>query len=112
MLSSNIHHYTIQLDESDRVAKHDVYIDGLSSDTTEDDVHAHLTDSHVNQIISIFKVNSDVIGTSAVRVTIADDTIKHDVYNSKKTFTPISVSSLSDVRRAQRTSSETTKQCT
>ena len=65
------------------MAKPDVCIDGLSSDTTEDDVRAHLMDIHVNQILSILKVKSDVLGMPALRVTIADETIKHNVYNRK-----------------------------
>ena len=51
----------------------------------------------MNQILSILKVKSDVLGMSAFRVTIADETI-----NTMST-TSVSVSSLSDFMRAQRT---------
>lgn len=63
------------------VAKHDVYIGGLSPHTTEDDVRAHLMDIRVNSIISIHKLKIEKNTTSAFRVAIADDTIKHNVFN-------------------------------
>ena len=61
--------------------KHDVFIGGLSSDTPEDDICAHLMDPQVKHIVSIAKLTTNVPRVAAFRVTIADDTIKHNVFN-------------------------------
>ena len=61
--------------------KHDVFIGGLSSDTSEADIRAHLMDLQVKHIVSIAKLTTNVPRVAAFRVTIADDTIKHNVFN-------------------------------
>ena len=61
--------------------KHDVFIGGLSSDTSADDVRAHLMDLQVKHIVSIVKVTTNIPRMAAFRVNIADDTIKHNVFN-------------------------------
>ena len=60
---------------------HDVFIGGLSSDTSEDYVRAHLMDLQVKHIVSIVKLTTNVPRVVAFRVTIADDTIEHNVFN-------------------------------
>ena len=61
--------------------KHDVFIGGLSPDTSEDDIRAHLMDLQVKHIVSIAKLTTNVPRVAAFRVTITDDTIKHNVFN-------------------------------
>ena len=61
--------------------KHDLFIGGLNSDTSEDDVRAHLMYIQMKHIVSIAKLTTNVPRVAAFQVTIADDTIKHNVFN-------------------------------
>ncbi len=61
--------------------KHDVYIGNMSSNTTERDVRDHLTDIGVKEIQDVTKQSESDSSSCSFRVSISDDTIKHNVFN-------------------------------
>ena len=64
-----------------RPPKHDVCISGLKKATSNDDVHAHLMDLGVSDIVSISRISDESSVPATFRITINDHSIKHNAYD-------------------------------
>ena len=67
-----------------RPPKHDVCISGLKKATSNDDVHAHLMDLGVSDIVSISRISDESSVSATFRITINDHSIKHNVYDRNR----------------------------
>ena len=63
--------------------KHDVFIGGLNTETTDDDIRCFMYDIGVTNIVTITRINNNTPTSASFRITINDASIKHNVYNPK-----------------------------